>query len=251
MRIGALLGPVVDPSDQRFLVDQARMYAGEGYTSLWSAQALGRGFMMTDPFVSLSAAAAVTEDVEIGTAVLQVPLYHPMDLAHRIFSLQQLSGNRFIFGVGAGSTEQDFVAFDRDHESRFKDFNRCLAQLRDIFANGGNNVAQLSPWPTVQGGPPIFYGTWGKGVERAATEFDGWIASGHYRTVDEICVALDKYRAAGGGRAIVSTIQIGADTDLGELKAKLQRFAAAGFDDAVVMLLPGAPSAAEIRKLVD
>jgi putative intracellular protease/amidase len=68
--------------------------------------------------------------------------------------------------------------------------------------------------------------------------------------VDEVCAALDVYRAAGGRRAIVSTLQVGADTDLGEFRAKLQRFAAAGFDDAVVMLLPGAPQAGEIRKLV-
>ena len=68
--------------------------------------------------------------------------------------------------------------------------------------------------------------------------------------MDEVCAALDVYRAAGGGRAIVSTLQVGADTDLGEFGAKLQRFAAAGFDDAVVMLLPGAPPPGEIRKLV-
>ena len=87
--------------------------------------------------------------------------------------------------------------------------------------------------------------------EGAANSFDGWIASGHYRTVDEVNAALDRYRAAGGGRAIVSTIQVSGDTDLGELQEKLQRFAQAGFDDAVVMLLPGAPTAAVVRQLID
>jgi alkanesulfonate monooxygenase SsuD/methylene tetrahydromethanopterin reductase-like flavin-dependent oxidoreductase (luciferase family) len=250
MRLGALLGPVVDAGDAKCLADQAKMFAGEGYTSLWSAQAIGRGFMVTDPFVALAAAAAVTDGVELGTAVLQVPLYHPMDLAHRVFSLQQLSGNRFIFGVGAGSTESDFNAYGREFTSRFSDFNASLEVLRQIFTSGGIGDNQLSPWPQIEGGPPIYYGTWGKGVVRAANEFDGWIASGHYRSVDEVCAALEKYRAAGGGRAIVSTLQVGADTDLGEFGDKLQRFAAAGFDDAVVMLLPGAPSPAEIRKLV-
>lgn len=250
MRLGALLGPVSDAGNPKFLSDQAKMYADEGYTSLWSAQAIGRGFMITDPFVTLAAAAAVTDGMELGTAVLQVPLYHPMDLAHRVFSLQQLCGNRFIFGVGAGSTEQDFNAYARSYDSRFKEFNTSLESLREIFASGGLGEHQLSPWPDVQGGPPLFYGTWGKGVARAAREFDGWIASGHYRSVEEVCTSLDAYRAAGGGRAIVSTLQVGADTDLAEFREKLQRFDQAGFDDAVVMLLPGGPSAAAVRKLL-
>ena len=71
------------------------------------------------------------------------------------------------------------------------------------------------------------------------------------RNVDEVCTALRGYRAAGGGRAIVSTIQVGAETDLDELGAKLHRWAEAGFDDAVVMLLPGAPAAQVVRKLLD
>ncbi|MEM9622155.1 MAG: LLM class flavin-dependent oxidoreductase [Pseudomonadota bacterium] len=250
MRLGALLGPVSDAGNPHLLADQAKMFAAEGYTSLWSAQAIGRGFLITDPFIALAAAAAVTDGLELGTAVLQVPLYHPMDLAHRIYSLQQVCGNRFIFGVGAGSTEQDFNAYDRNYTNRFKDFNTSLQHLREIFATGGLGDSQLNPWPQVQGGPPLFYGTWGKGVARAATEFDGWIASGHYRTTEEVCASLDAYRAAGGQRAIVSTLQVGADTDMGEFAAKLQRFAEAGFDDAVVMLLPGGPSAADVRALL-
>ncbi len=251
MRLGALLGPIGDPTRGQLLADQARAFADAGYTSLWSAQAIGRGFMVTDPFIALTVAATAVPGIEVGTAVLQVPLYHPMDLAHRVFSLQQVSGDRFVFGVGAGSTEQDFAAYERNFDSRFGDFNTALERLRKIFSTGGDDNGQLSPWPPLQGGPPLFYGTWGKGVARAATEFDGWIASGMKRNVDEVCEALAGYRGAGGGRAIVSTIQVFPDTDLGELGDKLNRWSEAGFDDAVVMLLPGAPSPEEIRGLLD
>ena len=96
----------------------------------------------------------------------------------------------------------------------------------------------------------LFFGTWGRGVERAAQQFEGWIASGAYRTAEQVIAALDRYRSAGGGRALVSTLQVGADTDLGEFRERLQRFAEAGFDDAVVMLMPSAPTAADVRKLV-
>jgi len=251
MRMGALLGPILDPTNSDALAEQARTFAGEGFSSLWSAQAVGRGFMMTDPLIALTVAASVAEDVEVGTAVLQIPLYEPMDLASRIFSLQQIAGERFIFGVGAGSTAADYAVHGRSFEQRFKAFESSLTALREIFATGGQGDSNLSPWPNVAGGPPIFYGTWGKGVARAATEFDGWIASGMHRTPAQAAEAAKGYDAAGGGRSIVSTIQVSGQTDLGELKEALSVYADAGFDDAVVMLLPGAPSPAAVRKLTD
>jgi len=118
MRMGVLLGPILDPSQADTLAEQARTYAGEEFTSLWSAQAIGRGFMITDPLIALTVAASVTEDVEVGTAVLQIPLYEPMDLASRVFSLQQLAGGRFIFGIGAGSTAADYAVHGRSYEQQ-------------------------------------------------------------------------------------------------------------------------------------
>ena len=251
MRMGALLGPILDPGQANALAEQARTFAGEGFTSLWSAQAIGRGFMMTDPLIALTVAATVTDGVEIGTAVLQIPLYEPMDLANRVFSLQQIAGDRLLFGVGAGSTAADYAVHGRSYESRFEVFESSLAVLREIFATGGAGQSNLTPWPSVAGGPPIFYGTWGKAVARAASEFDGWIASGMHRTPEQVAAAAKNYAAAGGGRSIVSTIQVSGQTDLGELKEALNVYAEAGFDDAVVMLLPGAPAPAAVRRLLD
>ncbi len=96
----------------------------------------------------------------------------------------------------------------------------------------------------------MLLGSWGKGVATAARDYSGWIASGHYRTPDEVLSALAEYRGHGGGRAIVSTIQVSGETDIGEFGERLSRFAEGGFDDAVVMLLPGAPSPETIRALV-
>jgi alkanesulfonate monooxygenase SsuD/methylene tetrahydromethanopterin reductase-like flavin-dependent oxidoreductase (luciferase family) len=250
VRLGALLGPVPDAADPRALAEQVRAYAGEGYSSIWAAQTIGRGFMMMDPFVALAVAATVADRVEIGTAIVQAPLYPPMDLAHRVFSLQQICGPRLILGVGAGSTEPDFAAFGRPHASRFRDFTRSIETLRGIFETGGDGQSDLTPWPAVRGGPPLFLGSWGNGVERAARDFDGWIASAHYRTGDKVYAAATHDRRHGGGRAVVSTIQVAAGADLGVLKEKLTRFVEAGFDDAVVMILPGGPAPAAVRALV-
>ena len=250
MRLGALLGAVPGDAPPGFLAERARAFAGEGFDSLWSPQAIGRGFMIPDPFVALGVVATAAEDVEIGTAVVQAPLYHPLDLAHRIFSLHQVCGDRLIVGFGAGSTVNDFKVFGRSFESRFEDFRALVDTLREVLRSGGSGGAELSPWPSVQGGPRLFLGTWGRGVERAAREFEGWIASAHYRTTEQVIDALARYRAAGGGRAIVSTIQVPAGADLGELEERLARFADAGFDDAVVLILPGGPEPGAVRRLV-
>ena len=139
----------------------------------------------------------------------------------------------------------------RTFETRFADFPVIVDALRTAFRTGGNDPTNLSPWPSVQGGPPLFLGTWGRGVERAAREFDGWIASAHYRTEEQVVASLERYRRAGGGRAVVSTIQLPAGTDLGELRDRLARFAEAGFDDAVVLILPGGPEPGAVRRLVE
>ena len=61
---------------------------------------------------------------------------------------------------------------------------------------------------------------------------------------------LQRFRDAGGRRAVVSTIQLGPTTDLGATREMLGAFATAGFDDAVVMLMPGGPTAADVRRLL-
>ena len=251
MRLGALLGIVAAGAGPRTLADRARELAGEGFDSLWAAQAVGRDFMVTDPLIALTVAAIAAEDIEIGTAVVQVPLYHPVDLAHRVLSLQQLCGERLILGVGAGSTAADYRAFGRDFEARFRVLRKSVAAMRGIFDTGVLGDTDLAPWPEVRGGPPVFLGSWGGAVERAARHYDGWIASAVNRDMSSMRESLARYRAAGGGRAIVSTILVSPNTDLGELGELLGGFADAGFDDAVVLPLPGAPPVGAIRKLVD
>ncbi len=249
MRLGALLTPT-DGADPGAIVNQARGIEAAGYTSIWSAQAIGRGFMLPDPLLALTAAAAVTTTVELGTAILQLPLYNPADVALKCHTLSQLSAGRFVLGVGAGSTEADYQVYGLAFAERFKAFDRGLAKLRASFAGDESNGIPLGTWASVQGGPRLLFGTWGRNVTRAAQQFDGWIASGMHRTPQQCADAPLSYRAAGGQRAIVSTIRVLPKADLGKLREQLQTYAHAGFDDAVVMLLPGGPSLDVVRALV-
>ena len=249
MRIGAILtlAGVREP-DQ--IAEQARDLEAAGFDGIWSPHAMGRGFMMVDPFIALTVAAAATRHVELGTAILQLPLYNPTDVALKALSLQLVSGGRFRLGLGVGSTPSDFLVHRANFEDRFKAFDASLGLLKETLADGRAGGGNIAPPDNLAGGPPLLFGTWGRNVARAAEEFDGWIASGMHRTPAECIDALSGYRAAGGRRAVVSTILISAETDLGQMGDTLAQYEDGGFDDAVVMIMPGGPSIDDVRKLV-
>ena len=250
MELGAVIGPVAPSSRPGAVADLARRLEGEGFESLWAVQAVGRGMMVLDPFVALAAAAGATTRVRLGTAVVQLPLYRPAELAHRIFSLQHVAGERLRIGVGAGSTAQDFEVFGRDYASRFAAFDEGLAALRRLLERGEGDGIDLSPGSSVLGGPPLLYGTWGRGVDRAAREFSGWIASAMHRTTEQVVEASRRYRAHGGARAVVSSIVLGPEPEPGAHRRRLDAFAEAGFDEAAVILLPGGPAPSDVRSWV-
>jgi hypothetical protein len=151
-------------------------------------------------------------------------------------------------GVSAGSTELDYAAFDRDYARRFRTFDENLPRLRILLARGWDEWADLAPPPAAV--PPMLLGTWGARVERAAQDFDGWLASAYRRTADEIIAAHARFRAAGGRRAIVCAIPVSGGDDPGRIGDMLRRYEAAGFDDAVLLFEPGAPDPERIRAVL-
>lgn len=143
MKLGVLLAPITDPNHPKSIAEQAVALERLGYSSLWTAQAMGRGFMMTDPLLTLATAAAVTRTITLGTAVLQLPLYAPMALAHRIFSLQQLCGPRLILGLGAGWPAADFKVAGKPYKTRFGDFRNQFKQLKSVLKTGQTEAGDL------------------------------------------------------------------------------------------------------------
>lgn len=245
MRLGATLAHL-SHAPPYAVAEWAKRLVGAGFDSLWTPQVIGRGHFVPDPFVTLAVAATATEGVELGTATVQVPLHHPADLAHRVLSLRAVCGERLTLGVSPGSTAADARTVDRDHAARFRTFDENLARLRVLLADGRDELADLAP---AGAPPPILLGSWGAKVERAAREFDGWLASAHRRTPDEIVAAHDRYRAAGGRRAIVCAVRLSGPDDLGPTGDLLQRYAEAGFDDAVVLIEPGGPDPERVGAL--
>ena len=61
-----------------------------------------------DPFVALSAAAAVTSHIRLGTGICLVPQHNPLILAKQVASLDRLSDGRFALGIGVGWMAEEF-----------------------------------------------------------------------------------------------------------------------------------------------
>jgi hypothetical protein len=106
MRVSTMIrfSPGTDQHDRLLdrVADYARRIEASGFPGIWVGDSLGRGRPTLDPLVELATLAAVTKQVELGIGVLQLPLRHPIELAHRVQSVQALSGNRLVLGVGSG-----------------------------------------------------------------------------------------------------------------------------------------------------
>src|SRR5687768_6936751 len=90
-----------------------------GFTSVYSAShhVQPDGFCPS-PLIPLAGAAAVTEGMRIGTAILLLPLYAPLKLAEDVAVLDNLSGGRFVFGVAPGYVSEEFAAHGVPRDER-------------------------------------------------------------------------------------------------------------------------------------
>lgn len=228
--LGSLDGGPLGPDS---IADSAAAIETVGYSSLWTFDAVGRGFMLPEPLMALSIAATATERIELGTGIMQLPIRGAADVAHRALTLSLVAPGRVLFGVGPGSTEADFVAFDGDYSTRFSRFEEQWAELQSFVRTGSVGERHLSPWPAVGDGPSLALAGWrGRWVTRAATEADAWIASAFHADDEALADGLARYRAAGGERAVVTNVQTAGEIDGAVERAR--RLGEMGFDDVVV-----------------
>ena len=192
------------------IANYVRRIEAAGFPGIWVTDSLGRGRATLDPIVALGALAAVTRRVELGTAVLQVSLRHPVDLAHRVQSVQALSGNRLRLGVGSGSTQADFDLFGADYAHRFRTLMTSLDTMRRTWRGEPVNGGTLTPWPGSEGGPPILLGAWRnpRWITYAAKQCQGWIASGPYSSWEDLENGMRIYREAGGANAVLANCSV-------------------------------------------
>src|SRR5580692_5026921 len=258
MRVSTMIrpDPSVEPHDRLLarMADYARRIEAAGFPGIWVGDSLGRGRPTLDPLIELTVFAAVTERVELGISVLQLPLRHPIELAHRVQSVQVLSGGRLQLGVGSGSTRADFELLGYDYDHRFGTMKRSLETMRRAWRGEPTNAGGvLTLWPACEGGPPILMGAWRspRWITFAAQECQGWTPSGHYSSWDDLEHGMKIYREAGGTNAVLANVAVDlagrresaslADIptplvcDFDEARRRLRRMQQLGFDEVLLV----------------
>lgn len=126
-----------------------------------------------DPIVGLSAAAAVTQRIQLVTSILISPLRETSTLAKQLMSLDALAPGRLTIGAAIGARGDDYEVSDFAKTSRGRRLTEQLAQLRTV---GGEDSIRA---PGHEGPLRLLVGgTSGPAYARMARLSDGWIHNG-------------------------------------------------------------------------
>lgn len=142
---------------------------GVGFDSLWLADRLlveagGSKVGLWESTTMLSALAASTSRVEIGTLVMRAIYRNPALVAKMVDSIDEISGGRFILGIGAGSNEGDNQTFGYAKDHLVSRFEESLGIIHGLLRQGSMDFegayyqvrgAELRPRGPRSEGPPI------------------------------------------------------------------------------------------------
>jgi probable F420-dependent oxidoreductase len=199
-----------------------------------------------DPFVALSAVAAVTQRIKIGTGICLVIERDPITLAKECASLDMISDGRFILGIGAGWNREEMENHGANYPKRWAVLREKVLAMKTIWAEEeaefhGEWVDFDPLWsypkPVQAGGPPIWIGANSKWVfDRVAEYADGWMPIGGLGTGN---IERMKEALAAKDRTIedMDLALFGAPNSIEELRGRIDQ----GFDHLIFNL----PSATE------
>lgn len=200
MKIGVMLGIAEGALEGRtptFRDVQAMAQAAEegGLDSIWLADHLiyrfpeQEEFAPWEAFTMLSALAAVTTRVELGTMVASTSFRPPALLAKMADAIDEISGGRFVLGLGAGWHQPEYEAFGYPFDHLASRFEEALQVIVPLLREGHvdfqgkyyqvNNCV-LRPRGPSKGGPSILIGAGRPRMLRLVARYaDAWNTAWH------------------------------------------------------------------------
>jgi len=202
-----------------------------------------------DPFVTLAAAAAATTRLRVATGICLVVQRDPIQTAKAVASLDQVSGGRFLFGIGAGWNAEEMADHGTEFKSRFEVMRERVEAMRLIWTKSKPEYAgqfvrfppmMTWPKPVQKPHPPVLVGgAFPYGARRALAYGDGWVPHARRPAYGDVLGKLPEFaalaRAAGRDPATVPITVFGVAED-GDL---IKRYRDAG----VARLLFNLPAA--------
>jgi probable F420-dependent oxidoreductase len=208
-----------------------------------------------DPLVALSAAAAATDRILLGTGICVVAQREPIVTAKAIATLDHMSGGRFVFGVGFGWNEDEIAQHGiamRDRRAIAREHVLAMRALwrNDVAEFHGEHVTIEPSWswpkPARPEGPPVLIGgaAGPKLFAHVAEYADGWIpvgGAGVRAALDDLRTACD---AVGRDPSSLRIVPFGTVPDAG----KLAYYEDLGIRE-IVLRIPGGDAAAVLPLL--
>ena len=140
---------------------------------------------ITDPFVSLARASAVTKTIELGTGICLIPERNPLELAKEVATLDHFSGGRFIFGIGAGWLREETEIMGGDFDHRWGQTKDAVLAMKELWTQDEAEyhgkyydfpAVRSFPKPARKPHPPVYMGGSSKYVFKRVVEWgDGWM----------------------------------------------------------------------------
>jgi probable F420-dependent oxidoreductase len=209
-----------------------------------------------DPFVGLAAAAAVTDRIKLGTGVCLIIERDVIVTAKEVSTLDQVSGGRVLFGVGAGWNIEEMRNHGTDPGTRFRRMRESVEAMKAIWtedeAEYHGRLIDFDPiwcWPkpVQKPHPPILVGGLGEKVyDRVVAYGDEWIPNRvkSPEALGERIAELQR-RAEAAGRDRIPVTVFGAKPEV----RLLERLRDAGVTRSLFYLLPAEPP--EIERQLD
>jgi len=184
------------PISREQIISYARKAEDLGYDSLSINDHIVFRTDWLDAISSLSAIAAVTNKIKIGTSILNVVVRNPVICAKALSSIDIISEGRLFAGLGPGSSKGDYDACGVPFEDRWKRFSEALEVIHALWNEKDEpdshsldyegkyyrlKGASIQPKPYQKPHPPIMIASWGseQGLRRVAKYGDGWMASAY------------------------------------------------------------------------
>jgi alkanesulfonate monooxygenase len=175
--------------DIRELVEYGVQMEQLGFDSLWAWDHVLLGvepnFPIIEALTLLTAIAARTKKIKLGTGVLVLPLRNPVLLAKQLSSMDQLSGGRLIMGLASGWYKREFDAVGVPFEQRGKIMDENLEivtkfwtepMVKGQYTYHKIPAGVMYPKPVQKPRPPILIGGYvDRVLKRAAVSGDGWL----------------------------------------------------------------------------
>jgi probable F420-dependent oxidoreductase len=204
-----------------------------------------------DPFVTLAAAAAATTRLKVATGICLVVQRDPIQTAKEVATLDQISGGRFLFGIGAGWNAEEMHDHGTEFKSRFRLMQERVEAMKAIWTKSkpeytGTFVKfppmMTWPKPVQKPHPPVIVGgAFPFGARRALAYGDGWLPHARRPAYGEVLGLLPEFRkmAAAAGRPVesvpITVFGVAEDADL------VKRYRDAGVA-RIIFNLPAAKS---------